>query len=62
MENPNKNVHVLGRAQCACPEMAHTLFTGWGYVLQAGVASTEQPYNRCVNGDNMCMNNIVIVS
>ena len=34
------NVHVLGRAQCACPEMAHAQFKeGWGWVLQAGVAS-----------------------
>ena len=51
------NVHVLGTAQCACPEMTHAQFkAGWGRVLQVGVASTEQPYSRCVNSDNMCMN------
>ena len=53
----NMNVHVLGTAQCACPEMAHAQFkSGWGWVLQVGVAGTEQPYSRCVNSDNMCMN------
>ena len=51
----NMNVRVLGRAQCACPEMAHSQFKiGWGWVLQAGV---EQSYSSCVNGDNTtCMN------
>ena len=46
----NKNVNVLSRAQCACPEMAHAQFkAGWCCVLHAGVAGAEQPYNRCVN-------------
>ena len=33
------NVHVLGRAQCACPARAK-FKAGWVWVLQAGVAST----------------------
>ena len=37
--------------------MAHVQFiAGWGWVLLAGVSSTEQPYNRCVNDDNMFLN------
>ena len=45
----NMNVHVLGKAQCVCPEIAHAQFKGgWGWVLEAGVASTEPPYIRCV--------------
>ena len=30
---------------------------GHGFCKQVLLVSTEQPYNRCVNGDNMCMNN-----
>ena len=44
----------LDRARCASPEIGTCQFkAGWGWILQEGVASTEQPYSRC---GNMCMN------